>query len=86
MSEIKPATPLPQLQTGRINGSPHAIQYINNGGIVADAAFCANEEIATAIVHACNAYPKLVALVEAWSWEYGHGSFKTLLRELGEAK
>ena len=36
------------------------------------------------IVHACNAYPKLVALVRDYSEEYGHGSFIELLRELGE--
>lgn len=36
------------------------------------------------LVHAANAYPKLVALVRDWADEYGHGSFGKLLEELGE--
>lgn len=36
------------------------------------------------IIHAANAYPKLVALVKEWADEYGHGSFGKLLEELGE--
>ena len=36
------------------------------------------------IVHAANAYPKLVALVKEYADEYGHGAFGALLNELGE--
>ncbi len=36
------------------------------------------------IVHAVNAYPKLVELVKEYADEYGHGRFGTLLEELGE--
>lgn len=53
MTAPKPATALDlPYYAGTVNGSPHAVQYVNSGGVVSDAAFCDTAERAAYIVHA----------------------------------
>ena len=86
---MKPATPLPWSSVGPKTAEKTVIMsHSKNLGAFErdDAAY---------IVHACNAYPKLVEaihmLLQNPSGEYGHhsnaaGAVKQLLRELGELK
>lgn len=81
MSAATPNAPLPWAVRESIADRTYTHIYSDRFPNIA----CTRQvEDAAYIVHACNAYPKLIALVQEYSEEYGHGRFVTLLRELGE--
>lgn len=57
---MRPATELPELFVGTVNGSPHAIQGLRHT-VVNDIAFCARDDECAELVKRANAYPELVA-------------------------
>ena len=85
---VRPATPLPwelchannQRVRCKDGGAFLGVPVLDTRATYGDMG----KQDAAYIVHAANAYPKLVALLKEYSEEYGHGSFLKLLRELGE--
>ena len=81
---MKPATPLPWVQdpTGDAGST-----YIGSPNVAWFTADCYKKKDAAYIVHACNAYPQLIALLKGTHHNDSRAHIiNEFLRELGELR